>query len=349
MTSPPKPLTGADDLIAAGLATPRQREEIARIARRYAIAITPPMAALIDTADPDDPIARQFVPSAAELETADNERADPIGDDAHSPVPGLVHRYPDRVLLKLANTCPVYCRFCFRREMVGPGRAAALSSGEIDAAMAYIAGRPAIWEVIVTGGDPLHLAPRRLAGVLSALEPIAHVRVVRFHTRVPVVAPERIDERLVASLTGTTKTVYVGVHVNHPRELTAAARSALARLSAAGAVLVSQTVLLKGVNDDIATLEALMRALVEARVKPYYLHHGDLAPGTRHLRVPLAEGQALVAALRGRLSGLAQPTYVVDIPGGHGKVPAARAWVQIHQDGSADLSDPGGNVHPYRD
>ena len=173
-----------------------------------------------------------------------------------------------------------------------------------------------IWEVILSGGDPLIAAPRRLKAVMAALGRIDHVKVVRFHSRVPVVAPERVTDELVAALTASGKTAWLAVHANHPRELTSQARAALKRLAAGGLSLVSQTVLLKGINDDVETLAALMRGFVEAGVKPYYLHHGDLAPGTGHFRTTLAEGQALMKALRGRLSGLCQPTYVLDIPGG---------------------------------
>lgn len=349
MTKLRQTLRSAADLVEARLVPADRHDEIAEVASRYAVALTPAVAGLIDPTNPSDPIARQFVPSAAELERGTGEQDDPIGDTAKSPVAGIVHRYPDRVLLKLSSVCPVYCRFCFRREMVGPGRPATLSNEELDAAMAYIGARNGIWEVIITGGDPFQLSPRRLDEVMARIEPIPHVRIVRFHTRVPVVAPERITDRLLGTLRRTEKTVYVSIHTNHARELTAAARAALRKLASAGAVLVSQTVLLKGVNDDVATLEALMRALVEARVKPYYLHHGDLAPGTAHFRTTIAEGQALVRALRGRLSGLAQPAYVIDIPGGHGKVPAGPAWLRPSEDGGFVISDAAGTLHPYAD
>jgi lysine 2,3-aminomutase len=187
--------------------------------------------------------------------------------------------------------------------------------------MAYVRAHPEIWEVIVSGGDPLIAAPRRLAALTAALGAIDHVRIIRFHTRVPVVAPERVTDELIAALKTASATTWVAIHANHPRELTADARAALARLADAGIPLVSQTVLLKGVNDDAATLAALMRALVEARVRPYYLHHADLAPGTAHFRTSIDEGRALMKALRGHVSGLCQPTYVLDIPGGHGKAP----------------------------
>jgi len=288
--------------------------------------VTPAMADLVDPTDPADPIARQFVPDAAELNTRPEELADPIGDAAHSPIPGIVHRYPDRVLLKLLHACPVYCRFCFRREMVGPG-GEAMSEAELEAAVAYIRARPQIWEAILTGGDPLMLAPRRLADVVARLDAVPHLGVIRLHSRVPVVEPERITAELVAALRASDSAVWLAIHSNHPRELTPAARDAIRRLADAGIALVSQTVLLRGVNDDAATLEALFRALVQARVKPYYLHHPDLARGTGHFRLTIAEGQALMRALRGRVSGLCQPTYVLDIPGGHGKAPIGPTYL----------------------
>jgi len=317
-------LRSAEDLASAGLIAPERIEALASIAARFAVAITPDLADLIDSADPADPIARQFVPSEAESDVKAYQRADPIGDDRHSPTPGLVHRYKDRVLLKTTHVCPVYCRFCFRREMVGPGADQTLSPTELDAALAYIAGHPEIWEVILTGGDPFMLSPRRMAEITARLAALAHVRVLRWHTRMPIADPERITAELVQAIK-SEKACYVAVHVNHPRELTDRSRGALARLSDAGIPLLSQTVLLKGVNDDAATLEALMRALVEARVRPYYLHHMDLAPGTDHFRTSIAEGQALMQALRARASGLCQPHYVLDIPGGHAKALLSRS------------------------
>jgi lysine 2,3-aminomutase len=339
-------LRSADELIQAGLAPEEKRDELEAVAARYAVAITPAIAALIDPHDPADPIARQFVPDAAELTTTPQERADPIGDAAHEVGEGLIHRYPDRVLLKLVSVCPVYCRFCFRRETVGRAGSGMLSPEAIDVALGYIRDHDEIWEVILSGGDPLIAAPRRLEGVVRALSAIDHVKVVRFHSRVPVVAPERVSDALVAALTASGKTAWLAVHANHPRELTAEARAACRRLSAGGLSLVSQTVLLRGVNDDAETLAALMRGFVEAGVKPYYLHHGDLAPGTAHFRTALADGQALMKALRGRLSGLCQPTYVLDIPGGAGKAPVGPDYV-TQADGACLIEDFGGNRHAY--
>ena len=316
------------------------------MAARYAVGVTPAMAALIDRADPTDPIARQFIPDARELETRPEERDDPIGDHAHSPVAGIVHRYPDRVLLKAVHVCPVYCRFCFRREMVGPDGDGTLSAEALDAAFAYIGAHAEIREVIFTGGDPLVLSARRLADLVGQLSAMAHVRMVRFHTRVPVADPDRIDAALLAALSASGKTTYLAVHANHPRELTDAAVAGLARLRGAGIVLLGQSVLLKGVNDDVDTLAALMRGFVEAGVMPYYLHHPDLAPGTAHFRLSIAEGQRLVAALRGQISGLCQPRYVLDIPGGFGKAQIGLPEIEALDDGHR-VTDFRGGQHVY--
>jgi lysine 2,3-aminomutase len=339
-----KTLRSIADLREVGLVPTGSDPALADVAARYAVAITPDMAPLIDRSDPDDPIARQFVPDVRELTHLAHERADPLDEERLSPVPGVVHRYPDRVLLKLTHVCPVYCRFCFRRETVGPGGPQALSDAALDRALRYIAGDPGIWEVILTGGDPLVLSQRRIADVAQRLSAIASVKVIRWHTRVPVVDPGRVTEGLAAALRSPAKAVFVALHANHPRELTPAARGSCARLIDAGIAMVSQSVLLRGVNDDAATLAALMRAFVECRIKPYYLHHPDLAPGTSHFRLSIAEGQALMRQLRGRLSGLAWPTYVLDIPGGHGKVPVGPVYLDA---GGGSVADPQGTPHDY--
>jgi lysine 2,3-aminomutase len=342
-----KTLRTPDALATAGLIARERVAALASVAARYAVAVTPTIAALVDAGDPADPIARQFLPAEAELDLAPGEAADPIGDAAYSPVPGIVHRYPDRVLLKVTHTCAVYCRFCFRREMVGPGKSEALTPAQLDAALAYIAADPAIWEVILTGGDPLMLSPRRLGELMARLAGIGHVQIVRFHTRVPAADPARVTPALVAAMRAPGKTTWVALHANHPRELTPAARAACARIIDAGMPMVSQSVLLAGVNDDAATLAALMRAFVEARIKPYYLHQLDAAPGTASFRVPLAQGQALMRGLRGRVSGLAQPTYVLDIPGGYGKVPAGPGYLAGDLDACVSVEDPWGGAHDY--
>lgn len=347
MTSIERKLISVDDLIDAGFVRGEDAGALREVGARYAIAMTPAMARAIDPADPDDPIARQFVPSARELVSHPAEMADPIGDRLKSPAPGIVHRYTDRVLLKLASVCPVYCRFCFRREMVGPTNGETLSAEDFAAALAYISKTPMVWEVILTGGDPLILSPRRIRETSEALARIAHVKVLRWHTRVPIVDPARITADLVAALKATRQTVFVGLHTNHPRELTAESRGAISRLADAGIPLLSQTVLLKGVNDDADTLEALMRNLVELRVKPYYLHHGDLAPGTAHFRTTIDEGRRLMAELRRRLSGIALPTYVLDLPGAHGKVPVEHSVMA--EDGGHLFTDRDGGMHRYED
>jgi lysine 2,3-aminomutase len=339
-----KQLRSLDDLAVAGLVADARDETLQAVARRYAIAVTPGVAALIDRDDPDDPIARQFVPDARELVEVVGERADPIGDHVHEKVPGLVHLYPDRVLLKVTHACPVYCRFCFRREMVGPGGPPPMTGERLAAALEYIRAHPEIFEVILTGGDPLVLAPRRIADIVSALDRVPHVQVLRWHTRVPVVDPEHIDDAMAGALAETSKTVYLAVHANHPRELTPAAEAAIARLRRRSVVLLSQTVLLKGVNNDAATLAELFRRFVAMGVRPYYLHHADLAPGTSHFRTSVEEGQALMKALRGRITGLALPTYVLDIPGGFGKVPIGPSYLDAE---TGAVTDPAGRSHDY--
>lgn len=335
------------ELVDAGLVPAAEAADLERVAEEFSIAIPPSLVDLIDPHDPDDPIARQFVPHSAELRVTSLERADPIGDDAHAKLPGIVHRYPDRLLLKPLHVCSVYCRFCFRRTKVGPG-SEHLTADQLQTALEYVRCHPQIWEVILSGGDPLVLSPRRLGQITSALSDIAHVDVVRVHTRVPIASPERVTADLVDTLR-IAKAVYVVVHCNHPRELTEQTTAACASFVDGGIPVLAQTVLLRGVNDDADTLEALFRGLVRARVKPYYLHHGDLAPGTSHFRTSIEEGQRLMRALRGRVSGLCQPTYVLDIPGGYGKVPIGPQYLRAGADSSVVVEDFEGRAHVYVD
>ncbi len=330
-------LRDADALVAAGLIAPAARDAVAVVNATYATAIPPALRVLIQ--HPDDPIGRQFIPDPSELLTAPHERADPIGDEALSPVKGIVHRYPDRALLKPLLVCPVYCRFCFRREQVGPD-GGILSEPELDAAYAWLAARPAIREVILTGGDPLMLSPRRLGSIIAALAALPHIEVLRVHTRVPVADPARVTAALADAL-GTDKALWVVLHANHAREFTQDARAAIARLQREAIPVLGQSVLLRAVNDSAAALEALFRAMVAARVKPYYLHQLDPAPGTARFHVPIEEGRRLLAALRGQITGLAWPTYVLDIPGGHGKVPIGPDYLE--PDGT--VRDPSGERH----
>ncbi len=321
-----------EDLADAGLVSADAVEGLKQVAQKYATALPPVVLHQINSGNDRSALIRQFVPSVSELQTAPQELKDPIGDGTHSPVKGVVHRYPDRVLLMPTLVCPVYCRFCFRREAVGPD-GGVLTENQLHDALDYIRRTPAIWEVILTGGDPLILSPRRISEILNALNEIPHVKILRVHTRVPIAAPERIDEDLVGALRATPKPVYVALHCNHAAELSDEARAAIARLAEAGISLLSQSVLLKGVNDSVETLEHLFRELVQLRVKPYYLHQLDLAPGTGHFRVSVERGQSLVKQLRGRLSGLAQPTYMLDIPGGAGKVPLTPNHIETDASG----------------
>ena len=337
-------LRQAKALAEAGLLSADAVPVAEQVARRYAIAVTPHLAALMAERPSDDPLRRQFIPTGEELVVAREELGDPIGDESHAPVKGIVHRYRDRVLLKPLHACAVYCRFCFRRENVGPG-GDVLSDAELDSALDYIRGHDEIWEVILSGGDPLLLSPRRLQTIIAALNDIAHVGVIRIHTRIPVADPARITPAVLRALK-SEKAVYVVLHCNHADELTAQTRAACARLIDAGHPMLAQSVLLKGVNDDSATMERLLRTLVAARIKPYYLHHPDLARGTGHFRTGIEQGQAILRDLRGRVSGLCQPSYVLDIPGGHGKVPIGPTYLRQDGDGWT-VTDPNGADHAY--
>jgi lysine 2,3-aminomutase len=303
--------------------------------------VPPAFARLIGS--PDDPIGRQVLPDSSELLAAPHEAADPVGDEAFSPVRGIVHRYPDRLLIKPLLVCPVYCRFCFRREQVGPG-GGLLSEQELEAALDYVRGRAEVREVILTGGDPLLLSPRRLRTLVRAIEAIPQVEIVRIHSRVPMAAPERVTAALAAAL-ATDKPLWLVLHANHAREFSPASVAAIRRVQAQAVPVLGQSVLLRGVNDSAEALEDLFRAMLRCRIKPYYLHHLDPAPGTARFAVPIAEGQALLAQLRGRVTGLAWPTYVLDIAGGYGKVPIGPAYLEA--DGA--VRDPWGGRHVLAD
>jgi lysine 2,3-aminomutase len=307
----------------AGLLRPEAEAEAEAVAQRFAISVTDHVAGLIDPADPADPIARQYVPDRAELLVAPHEVEDPTADAPFTPVKGVVHRYPDRALLKPLLACPVYCRFCFRREVVGPD-GGLLTEAELDTALAWFETTTTVREAVLTGGDPLMLSPRRLGAMLRRLAAIPHIETLRIHTRVPVAEPSRVDAALVAALE-LDKPVYLAVHANHAREFAAPATAALWRLARAGVPLLGQSVLLRGVNDSAEALEALFRAMLRARVKPYYLHALDPAPGTARFAVPDAEGLALLQALRGRIPGHAIPGFVRELPAGGGKRPLGSA------------------------
>lgn len=330
------------DLIRDGLVLPENAEPLNRVIQDFRMRITPAMR----QAATDPGVALQFVPSDQELMTRPEDMTDPIGDDRFSPVPGLTHRYPDRTILHITKTCDVYCRFCFRRETVGDS--GHLAADQLDRALNYIANTPTLWEVILTGGDPLVLSPRRVADVMQRLAAIPHVQVVRFHSRVPVVAPHRITDDLLAAL-DTRLTPWMVIHTNHASEWTQEAEVAASRLSRAGIGLLSQSVLLRGVNDSAEALESLFRKLYQLRIKPYYLHHCDMARGAGHFRTTIAAGQAIMAQLRGRLSGPCLPTYVLDIPGGHGKSPIGPGYLTHLASGAWEVTDWQGHRHIYSD
>jgi lysine 2,3-aminomutase len=312
-------LRSPQDLVRAGLVAETALPTLEEVAARYATAITPAMAALITPGDPADPIALQYIPDPAELIIAPHELEDPTADAPFTPVKGVVHRYPDRALLKPLLACPVYCRFCFRREKVGPD-GGVLTETELESAFLWFERNTAIREVILTGGDPLMLSARRLGEILGRLAGMAHIETLRIHTRVPVADPARVTGALVAAM-WQTKPVFIAVHANHAREFTPDAAVALARIAEAGVPLLGQTVLLRGVNDAAPALEALLRAMIRNRIKPYYLHSLDPAPGTARFQVPEDDGLALMAALRGRLPGHALPFFVRETPMGGGKKP----------------------------
>lgn len=334
-----KPLTSVDDLIARGFIAEAEREVLSDVAENFRIRLSSAVQVQAEG------VRAQFLPDARELNILSQELEDPIGDDAHRPVQGLTHRYPDRVILHATQTCEVYCRFCFRREAVGEN--GTLAEEEFVKVLSYLRDHPQIWEVILTGGDPLVLSARRVKEMLARLAEIPSVQVIRFHTRIPVVAPEKITEDLVAAM-DIRPAVWLVVHTNHADEITPSVEAAFRRLTRAGIPLLSQSVLLRGVNADPESLEALFRALIRNRVKPYYLHHPDLAKGTGHFRLPIAEGQRLYAALRGRISGTALPMYILDIPGGFGKVPINSTYLEETSDGWI-VTDPNGGRHLYKD
>jgi lysine 2,3-aminomutase len=301
---------------------------------------------LIDWDDPEDPIRRQVIPAPEELEFAEGEQQDPIGDARWSPVPRLTHRYPDRVLLYPTYHCSLYCRFCFRKEALNDVDQG-WSQRALEPAFEYIASRTTLREVILTGGDPLMLRDDHLAHIRGRLEAIGHLRLLRLHTRVPVALPQRVTPELVQTLRGRLM-VAVVTHFNHPREITPEAAVACRRLREGGFMLLNQSVLLRGVNDDAATLRELFQELVYTLgAKPYYLHHCDLTRGLRHFRTGIDEGLELVGSLRGHLSGLCQPTYVLDLPGGNGKVPLGPSYVRGREGGAWKFRDYRGGEHVY--
>jgi len=290
--------------------------DLSLVSAIYPFRVSPSYAHLIQK--PDDAIWKQCVPDIRELEDTE-QYADPLCEEALSPVPGLIHRYPDRVVLLVSNRCPVYCRFCMRKRHVGEGDAP-LDSVALERALEYIATHPAIRDVILSGGDPLMLDDNSLCHILRSLRAISHVSIIRIGTRMPVTLPERITPELCALLK-QFHPLYINTHFNHPDEITSASTRACNLLADAGIPLGNQTVLLRDVNDSVETMRELMRSLLALRVRPYYIHQMDLVKGTVHFRTPVSAGLEIIRALRGHVSGLAVPHYVIDLPNGRGKVP----------------------------
>jgi lysine 2,3-aminomutase len=319
-------ISTVEDLTRALPLTERELEGASRAEREgMPIAITPYYLSLVDRDDPACPIRRQCVPDAREALEVEGDLVDPLGEVAHEVAPHLVQRYPDRALLLATDRCAVYCRFCTRSRMVGDG-GGAVSLEALAPALAYLRAHPEVRDVILSGGDPLAMATDRIVRIIAAVRTVSSVETIRIATRVPVTLPQRITAELVRALR-PHHPLWVMTHFNHPKELTRESLSACARLVDAGFPVMNQTVLMAGINDDAGTLEALFRGLVRGRVRPYYLLQADPVRGTSHLRTPLSRGVELMAALQGRLTGIALPKLICDTPGGRGKVPISPDYV----------------------
>ena len=334
-------VTTVDELVKRFGVDHIDQEAVQRAIDSFNLRITPEMLNLMK--EPDGPIWRQYVPTAAENEVVDGI-VDSLGEDADSPVPNITHRYPDRVLFLVSPVCAAYCRFCTRRRKVGDPEKIPL--GQFDAAFDYIRQHTEVRDVSLSGGDPLMLSDRRVDYFLGKLRAIPHVEIVRIHTRIPSQLPERITPALCETIK-KHHPVFVNVHFNHPDELTPAARSALAMLADAGVPIGCQTVLLKGVNDDPAVMKELMQKLLTIRVRPYYIYQADLTKGTNYFRTRVEKGLEIVKALRGHTSGLAVPHFVVDAPGGGGKIPLLPEYVTEINDKEVVMRNYQGKTFRY--
>lgn len=343
-------IEGWQQALKDSVTSPRQLAEffpidpqpLESVADRYPMRITPHYLKLITAVG--DPIWRQCVPDTCELD--ETGLLDPLGEENLSPVPSIVHRYPDRVIFLASGSCASYCRFCTRKRRVGC-RDMALSFRELSDGIDYIAATPEIRDVIFSGGDPLLLADSVLGDLLARVHAIPHVEIVRIGTRIPVILPERITDKL-CQLLKRFAPLYLNTHFNHPRELTSQAAKACNKLADAGIVLGNQTVLLRGINNQPEIISALFRGLLRLRVRPYYLHQMDLTRGTEHFRTPVADGLNIMKNLRGPVSGLASPYYVIDLPGGKGKVPLLPEYLQKSGE-KLLISTPNGDLVEYSD
>ena len=318
-------LTTAEELAAVIELSPEERAGLAASARLFRTGLTPYYASLMDPVHPACPIRMQAIPRAVEADVRDEELRDPLGEDSRSPAPSIVHKYPDRVLFLVVDRCGIYCRHCNRRRLVGGDEPP--TTADLEAGLEYIARTPRVRDVLLSGGDPLLLSTRRLGYLLGRLRAIPHVETIRIGTRLPVVCPMRIDDELCAELR-RHHPVFVNTHFNHAAELTPEARAACERLVDAGVPVGNQTVLLRGINSSVRSLRALMRGLLRARVRPYYLFQGDTVIGTDHLRTPVEEAMRLYEGLRGWINGMAVPQLVLDAPGGGGKVPIFPSYIE---------------------
>lgn len=325
--------------------TPAEREGLLLTAHKLAFAVTPHYFNLIEPDNPTCPIRRQVIPLTGETTVTPGEMADPCGEDSHMPVPGLVHRYPDRVLFLVTSRCASYCRYCTRSRVVSGASGQELDT-DFEQAFAYLEKHTEVRDVLLSGGDALLLSDDKLRRILSRLRTIRHVEFLRIGSRVPIFLPQRITPEL-CSMLREFHPLWMSVHVNHPRELTIEVRDALGRLADAGIPLGNQSVLLAGVNDDADTMRALIHKLLLCRVRPYYLYQCDLIHGSAHLRTTVAKGLEIIEALRGHTTGYAVPQFVIDAPCGGGKVPVSPGYVLYHDKEKVVLRNYEGRVFEY--
>lgn len=325
-----------------------EEEAIGNFGQQLPMATTPYYASLLDKTDPMQPLRRAVIPVREEFEVSEGESADPLGEEHDSPVPGLVHRYPDRVLFLVTDFCSSYCRYCTRSRMVGDGKSKHINPTQWEKAIAYIESNPKVRDVLLSGGDPLTLSNERLEWLLSRLRRIRHVEFIRIGTKAPVVLPQRITPGLVRMLK-RYHPLWVSIHFTHPDELTPETAQACERLADAGIPLGSQTVLLSGINDRVDTMKRLMHGLLKIRVKPYYLYQCDPIVGSSHFRTPVSKGLEIIRGLRGYTSGYAVPTYVIDAPGGGGKIPLIPESVLGREGSDLLLSNYQGRTFRYPD
>ncbi|MFH1282659.1 MAG: KamA family radical SAM protein [bacterium] len=327
--------------------TQQEKKAIHYSAGRLKMAITPHFVSLMDKVDPGCPIRRQAIPSLAEFRLGSNDLSDPCGEEKDTVVPGIVHRYPDRVLLIITDACAMYCRHCTRRRIVG-GREETLTVSQIEQAIQYIRKNDRIRDVLISGGDPLIMSNARLEEVLSSLKSIPHIQMIRIGTRLPVSCPQRIDQKL-CNMLKKYHPLYLSIHFNHPREISQDTMNACDMLASSGIPLGSQTVLLRGINDKISTMKELVHKLLHIRVKPYYLYQCDLAFGTEHFRTTVHTGVNIIESLQGFTTGYAVPTFVIDAPGGGGKIPVNPNYVITENEKGVILKNFQGKVYVYPD